>query len=130
MGDPQSRIPCPTVAQDLLFGDAGRVAALQRFAARHAARIEKDDYVLLRAWLDEHAAQVETDTAGDLVGHTVAYLPQDLVAPWRRAWTNAHTKGTRQLVPALVDPNNPGLTGPVQNQPDFPAVAIAAGLPW
>ena len=124
VGDPQSRIPCPTVAQDLLFGDAGRVAALQRFAARHAARIEKDDYVLLRAWLDEHAAQVETDTAGDLVGHTVAYLPQDLVAPWRRAWTNAHTKGTRQLVPALVDPNNPGLTGPVQNQPDFQAGAV------
>ena len=26
--------------------------------------------------------------------------------------------------PALVDPNNPGLTGPVQNQPDFQAGAV------
>ena len=28
------------------------------------------------------------------------------------------------MVPALVDVNNPGLTGPVQNQPDFQAGAV------
>ena len=37
---------------------------------------------------------------------------------------NALEKGTRQMVPALVDVNNPGLTGPVQNQPDFQAGAV------
>ncbi|PZQ36558.1 MAG: pyruvate-flavodoxin oxidoreductase, partial [Phenylobacterium zucineum] len=44
-----------------------------------------------------------------------------LQAQWRRQWLNAWRAGTRQLVPALVDPHNPGLTGPVQNQPDFQA---------
>ncbi len=124
IGDPQSRIPCPTVAQELLFGDAGRVAALQRFAHRHVSDLAKDDFVLLRAWLEDHAAAVEADTEGALVVQTEAYLPASLHAPWRRQWVNAHAKGTRQLVPALVDPNNPGLTGPVQNQPDFQAGAV------
>ena len=40
---------------------------------------------------------------------------------WRRQWVNAYEKGTRQRVPALVDVHNPGLTGAVQNQPDFQA---------
>jgi pyruvate-ferredoxin/flavodoxin oxidoreductase len=46
-----------------------------------------------------------------------------LHGPWKRQWVNAFEKGTRQLVPALVDVNNPGLTGAVQNQPDFQAGA-------
>ncbi|MDR2114482.1 MAG: 2-oxoacid:acceptor oxidoreductase family protein, partial [Bifidobacteriaceae bacterium] len=44
-------------------------------------------------------------------------------AQWLRQWRGAYAQGTRQLVPALVDPSNPGLTGPVQNQPDFQAGA-------
>ena len=51
-------------------------------------------------------------------------MPEELHGPWRRQWVNAWEKGTRQLVPALVDVNNPGLTGPVQNQPDFQAGSV------
>ncbi len=36
LGDPAGRIPCPTVAQELLFGAKGRVFQLQRYLDRHA----------------------------------------------------------------------------------------------
>ncbi len=51
-------------------------------------------------------------------------IPETLRGQWRRQWLNAYEKGTRQLVPALVDPHNPGLTGGVQNQPDFQAGSV------
>ena len=51
-------------------------------------------------------------------------MPEELHGQWSRQWRNAFEKGTRQLVPALVDVNNPGMTGPVQNQPDFQAGAV------
>ena len=50
-------------------------------------------------------------------------FPEELRGQWRRQWLNAPEKGTRQRVPALVDVNNPGMTGGVQNQPDFQAGA-------
>ena len=60
---------------------------------------------------------------GALLGPTLALLPEEMRGPWQRQWRNAHPKGTRQRVPALVDVDNPGLTGGVQNQPDFQAGA-------
>ena len=51
-------------------------------------------------------------------------FPRNCAAQWRRQWLNAHEKGTRQLVPALVDVHNPGVTGGVQNQPDFQAGSV------
>ncbi|HEY0119676.1 MAG TPA: 2-oxoacid:acceptor oxidoreductase family protein [Cellulomonas sp.] len=124
LGDPAGRIPSPTVAQDLLFGAKGRVFQLGQYLDRHAADFAPDDLVALRAHLSAIADKVEADEAGDLVADTAAWVPADLQAQWRRAWVNAWSKGTRQLVPALVDPHNPGLTGPVQNQPDFQAGAV------
>ncbi len=123
LGDPTGRIDCPTVAQELLFGAKGRVFQLSAFLDRHAAEFEADDLAALRAQLAATADQVEADDAGDLVEGTLAWLPESLRAQWRRQWRGAWRKGTRQLVPALVDPHNPGLTGPVQNQPDFQAGA-------
>ena len=69
------------------------------------------------------AAQVESDNDGKLVGNTLAWVPEELHGQWRRQWLNAAEKGTRPRVPALVDVHNPGLTGGVQNQPDFQAGA-------
>ena len=74
--------------------------------------------------VDDAADRVETDGEGDLVAETLAWVPEELRGQWRRQWVNAMEKGTRQMVPALVDVNNPGLTGPVQNQPDFQAGAV------
>ena len=51
-------------------------------------------------------------------------IPDELHGQWRRQWLNAYEKGTRQRVPALVDVHNPGLTGGVQNQPDFQAGSV------
>ncbi|MCL2090838.1 MAG: 2-oxoacid:acceptor oxidoreductase family protein [Micrococcales bacterium] len=123
LGDPAGRIACPTVAQEILFGARGRVFQLGQYVARHAAELIETDRAALTEYLTGNADQIEADATGDLVDSTLAWLPDDLHASWRRAWTNAWTQGTRQLVPALVDPNNPGLTGPVQNQPDFQAGA-------
>jgi len=124
LGDPRGRIPCPTVAQEVLFGAKGRVFQLEQYVARHADELASTDREALVDWLTQNAEKVESDGAGDLLGSTLVWLPDDLHGSWRRAWTNAWDKGTRQMVPALVDPDNPGLTGPVQNQPDFQAGAV------
>ncbi len=121
LGDPAGRIPCPTVAQELLFGAKGRLFQLQRYLDRHADDFPPADLAALRGWLQARAARIETDAEGELITPTLEHVPAGLQAQWRRQWLHAQAKGTRQLVPALVDPHNPGLTGPVQNQPDFQA---------
>ncbi|GAB4076039.1 2-oxoacid:acceptor oxidoreductase family protein [Nostocoides australiense] len=124
LGDPAGRIACPTLAQEMLFGAKGRVFQLEGFLRRHGRDIPADDVAALQAFLAAKADEVEKDNDGELVGMTLAWVPEDLQGPWRRQWVNAWEKGTRQLVPSLVDVNNPGLTGPVQNQPDFQAGAV------
>ncbi len=78
----------------------------------------------MRDFLTANEAAVETDSAGALIDDTLAFVPEELRGQWRRQWLNAHEKGTRQLVPALVDVHNPGVTGGVQNQPDFQAGSV------
>jgi pyruvate-ferredoxin/flavodoxin oxidoreductase len=124
LGDPAGRIPSPTVAQELLFGAKGRVFQLNAYLERHRDDFRPSDHAELLAYLSAEEAAVEQDNEGDLVDTTLQWVPTELHAQWRRQWRNAMEKGTRQLVPALVDVNNPGLTGPVQNQPDFQAGAV------
>ncbi len=124
LGDPAGRIPCPTVAQEMLFGAKGRVFQLNAYLDRHTADFQPADLAALRAHLEADAEKIEKDNAGDLVADTLVWVPEELAAQWRRQWLGAWEKGTRQLVPALVDPHNPGVTGPVQNQPDFQAGAV------
>jgi pyruvate-ferredoxin/flavodoxin oxidoreductase len=123
LGDPAGRIASPTVAQDILFGAKGRVFQLLQFLARHEAELASGNLPLLRGYLDAASAKVEADNAGALVDGTLGWIPEKLHAPWRRQWLGAFQKGTRPRVPALVDIHNPGLTGGVQNQPDFQAGA-------
>ncbi|HQR79328.1 MAG TPA: 2-oxoacid:acceptor oxidoreductase family protein, partial [Actinomycetota bacterium] len=124
LGDPAGRIACPTVAQELLFGAKGRVFQLTAWLDRHRDDFRPADHKALLAHLADRADAVEADAAGALLPETLAWVPAELHGQWRRAWLNAFQQGTRQLVPALVDVNNPGLTGPVQNQPDFQAGAV------
>jgi pyruvate-ferredoxin/flavodoxin oxidoreductase len=124
LGDPSGRIPSPTVAQDMLFGAKGRVFQLGEYLSRHATEFTDQAVTALRAHLEANADAIEADNAGALVDATLAFVPGDLHAQWRRQWLNSWEKGTRQLVPALVDLHNPGVTGTVQNQPDFQAGAV------
>jgi pyruvate-ferredoxin/flavodoxin oxidoreductase len=124
LGDPAGRIKAPTLAQEMLYGAKGRVSQLQQYLLRHQADLTEGQLVKLQGYLNTNAAKVEQDNAGKLVAMTLAWLPEELHAQWQRQWVNAFEKGTRQLVPALVDVNNPGLTGAVQNQPDFQAGAV------
>jgi len=121
LGDPTERIKCPTVAQEMLFGAKGRHFQLKQYLARHETDFGPSELNELKAWLDANAEAVEADNAGDLVANTQRWVPEELQNQWRRSWVNAYEKGTRQRVPALVDVDNPGLTGGVQNQPDFQA---------
>ena len=123
LGDPTSYIPCPTLAQEVLFGSKGRVFALKAWAKRHAKSFTADDLKALQAHLDA-TETIEEDNNGIMIDTMSAWVPEELRPQFRRAWLGAHPKGTRQLVPAIVDPHNPGLTGPVQNQPDFQAGAV------
>nr|WP_319390765.1 2-oxoacid:acceptor oxidoreductase family protein [uncultured Cohaesibacter sp.] len=124
IGDPTDRIMCPTVAQEMLYGAKGRVFQLKRYLGRHSSDMEQDAYAKLVAFLDGNADAVEADNAGELVAKTLDLMPAELHKQWNRQWLNAFQKGTRQRVPAQVDINNPGLTGGVQNQPDFQAGAV------
>ncbi|GAB96566.1 pyruvate-ferredoxin/flavodoxin oxidoreductase [Kineosphaera limosa] len=124
LGDPAGRIQCPTLAQEMLFGAKGRAFQLGGFLTRHSRDIPEADVTALRAFLEARSEEIEADDAGELVATTLAWLPSELHRAWRRQWVNAWAKGTRQLVPALVDVDNPGLTGPVQNQPDFQAGSV------
>ncbi|MBA3057353.1 MAG: 2-oxoacid:acceptor oxidoreductase family protein [Gammaproteobacteria bacterium] len=124
LGDPAGRIKAPTLAQEMLYGARGRVAQLQQYLARRQADLTPENLAKLQVYLDTNAAEVEQDNAGQLVARTLGWLPEELHGQWQRQWVNAFEKGTRQLVPALVDVNNPGLTGAVQNQADFQAGAV------
>jgi pyruvate-ferredoxin/flavodoxin oxidoreductase len=108
----------------MLFGAKGRVFQLEQYLARHSSDIGADDVAALKAFLAAKADEVEADNGGAMVAQTLSWVPEELHGQWRRQWVNAYEKGTRQLVPALVDVHNPGLTGPVQNQPDFQAGAV------
>ncbi|MFT3847928.1 MAG: 2-oxoacid:acceptor oxidoreductase family protein [Propionivibrio sp.] len=121
LGDPAGRIKTPTLAQEVLFGSKGRVFQLTQYLARRDSEITTDDLAALKKFLAANADKIEQDNEGELVAKTLAWLPEELHGQWRRQWLNAFEKGTRQLVPAQVDINNPGLTGAVQNQPDFQA---------
>ncbi len=124
LGDPGGRIKAPTLAQEMVFGSKGRVFQLQNYLSRHKAEIEPANLALAQSYLAANAAAIEKDNDGALVAKTFGWMPRELHGPWRRQWQNAHEKGTRQRVPALVDSHNPGLTGAVQNQPDFQAGAV------
>ncbi|MDP2752368.1 MAG: 2-oxoacid:acceptor oxidoreductase family protein [Rhodocyclaceae bacterium] len=123
LGDPTDRITCPSVAQDILFGAKGRVAQLGMYLSAREADFSPEKLKKLNEWLKTNAAQVEQDNAGEKIDKTLAWIPEELQGQWARQWKNAHEVGTRQRVPALVDIHNPGLTGAVQNQPDFQAGA-------
>ena len=124
LGDPAGRMKAPTVAQEILFGCKGRVFQLKRWLDRHRGDFTAEAASVLRARLEAKADAIEADDTGALVGETSDLVPEILQGQWRRQWINAHAKGTRQRVPALVDPHNPGLTGGVQNQPDFQAGSV------
>jgi len=121
LGDPEGRIKAPTLAQEMLYGAKGRVFQLQQYLNQHEGDISADGLSSLRQFLQQNADQVEADNQGRQIDETLAWLPESLQAQWRRQWLNAHEKGSRQRVPAMVDMNNPGLSGGVQNQPDFQA---------
>lgn len=121
LGDPAGRIKAPTVAQEMLYGAKGRVYQMQQYLTRHSGDILHDNLLALGDFLENRRDEIEADNAGELLQETLAWMPEELQGQWRRQWLNAWEKGTRQLVPAMVDVNNPGLTGGVQNQPDFQA---------
>lgn len=124
LGDPAGRIKSPTVAQDMLFGAKGRVFQLRQYLTRRAHDFADGAIAKLRAFLDANEEAIERDNAGAMIDKSLDYVPEELRGQWRRQWLNAFEKGTRQLVPALVDVHNPGLTGGVQNQPDFQAGSV------
>lgn len=124
LGDPKGYIPCPTAAQEILFGAKGRVFQFCQFLESKRSVLAPASLDALRSFLNcaDNADAIENDCCGELFDREIAgHLPAAEVAKWRRQWVNAPARGTRKLIPSLVDVDNPGLTGPVQNQPDFQA---------
>ncbi|MEN8179926.1 MAG: 2-oxoacid:acceptor oxidoreductase family protein [Pseudomonadota bacterium] len=124
LGDPAGRIKAPTVAQEMMYGAKGRVYQLKQYLRQRQGDIQPSDLEALGTFLDSRADDIESDNDGNLISNTLGWIPEELQGQWRRQWLNAFEKGTRQLVPAMVDVNNPGLSGGVQNQPDFQAGTV------
>lgn len=122
LGDPEGYIPSPTTAQEILFGAKGRVFQFRQYLTAHESELAEASRDAIVTVLETRADDIEKDIAGWVFDESIApQLPSDLIPAWRRQYVNAPVRGTRQLIPSLVDVNNPGLTGPVQNQPDFQA---------
>ncbi|HEY5716500.1 MAG TPA: 2-oxoacid:acceptor oxidoreductase family protein, partial [Psychromonas sp.] len=121
LGDPRDRITAPTEAQRMLYGAKGRVWQLTLFIDKYQDQFWPDKCQDLRDYIGQHCEQVEQDSNGVYLAETNEFVPLELQNRWRRAWLNAYAKDSRQRVPALVDTHNPGLTGGVQNQPDYQA---------
>lgn len=121
LGDPTDRIIAPTEAQRMLYGAKGRVWQLTQFIEKFEDQFWPEKCAALKGYLEANSEQLETDAHIDLLADSLAFLPESLAAKWQRSWKNAYAKDTRQRIPALMDPNNPGLTGGVQNQPDYQA---------
>lgn len=121
LGDPKERIAAPTEAQKMLYGAKGRVWQLTQFIDKYQSHFWPEKRLYLNLFIEQNAEQLETDGEGKLLSKSYEFVPAALQKKWRRIWLNSYEKGTRQRVPALVDPHNPGLTGGVQNQPDYQA---------
>ncbi|MEZ9847089.1 pyruvate-flavodoxin oxidoreductase [Vibrio breoganii] len=121
LGDPSERIQAPTVAQQMLYGAKGRIWQLNVFLDKHQDDFWPDKLRDIKDYLKANEAQLEQDKEGRLIAHTLDFIPAELHKKWRRVWVNSYEKGSRQRVPALMDTHNPGLTGGVQNQPDYQA---------
>ena len=121
LGDPADRIIAPTEAQRMLYGAKGRVWQLNQFIDKYQDQFWPDKLKGLKDYIDHHCEQLEQDSNGDHLAETNQFIAPELQKKWRRTWLNAYEKDTRQRVPALVDTHNPGLTGGVQNQPDYQA---------
>ena len=114
------RLPdSPWIERTRCFSAKGRVFQLDQYLNRRQEDFPQADLKQLWDYIEERGEAIERDNAGTLIPETLAWVPDELRGQWRRQWLNAHEKGTRQLFPALVDVHNPGLTGGVQNQPDF-----------
>ncbi|SEG44089.1 2-oxoacid:acceptor oxidoreductase family protein [Vibrio hangzhouensis] len=121
LGDPTDRILAPTEAQRMLYGAKGRIWQLNQFVDKYQDQFWPENLTDLHCYIDDNQQAIEQDSRGDWLESTLAYLPDHLHKKWQRAWLNAYEKDTRQRVPALMDTHNPGLTGGVQNQPDYQA---------
>lgn len=121
LGDPRDRIEAPTEAQRMLYGAKGRVWQLNQFIEKYQDQFWPEKQQDLKDYIIQQSEDIEVDSHGEHISKTNLFVPSELQQKWRRAWLNAYQKGTRQRVPALVDTHNPGLTGGVQNQPDYQA---------
>ena len=121
LGDPRERIAAPTEAQRMLYGAKGRCWQLSQFIDKYQAQFWPDKSQALKDYIEQYSEQLEADNKGEHLSESNVFVPAELQNKWRRAWLNAYQKDSRQRVPALVDTHNPGLTGGVQNQPDYQA---------
>ncbi|WP_019616120.1 2-oxoacid:acceptor oxidoreductase family protein [Psychromonas ossibalaenae] len=124
LGDPRDRITAPTEAQRMLYGAKGRVWQLKQFINKYQDQFWPDKCQSLKDYIELFSEQLEEDNNGIRLSESNEFVPAELHKKWRRTWLNAYQKDTRQRVPALVDTHNPGLTGGVQNQPDYQAGII------
>ncbi len=121
LGDPTDRIESPTEAQRMLYGAKGRVWQLNQFIEKYRDQFWPQKLSELQQFITQNSEQLEKDSEAKQLPQTKQFVPEALQKKWRRTWLNAYEKGSRQRVPALVDTHNPGLTGGVQNQPDYQA---------
>ena len=112
------RLPdSPWIERTRCFSAKGRVFQLDQYLNRRQEDFPQADLKQLWDYIEERGEAIERDNAGTLIPETLTWVPEELRGQWRRQWLNVHEKGSRRLVPALVDEHNPGLTGGYRTSP-------------
>ena len=67
LGDPSERIPCPSVAQEILFGARGRYWQLNHFLEHHSLEFDPEAFDNLKDFLKKNKNQLDQDSAESLL---------------------------------------------------------------
>ena len=62
LGDPSERIPCPSVAQEILFGARGRYWQLNHFLEHHSLEFDPEAFDNLQDFLKKNETQLDLDS--------------------------------------------------------------------
>ena len=88
LGDPSERIPCPSVAQEILFGARGRYWQLNHFLEHHSLEFDPEAFDNLKDFLKKNENQLDQDSAESLLQESLQWVPLEIQGSWKRQWVH------------------------------------------
>ncbi len=73
-------IPCPSVAQEILFGARGRYWQLNHFLEHHSLKFDPEAFDNLKDFLKKNLDQLDQDSAESLLQESLQWVPLEIQA--------------------------------------------------